>query len=65
MKKTHQKTVVISKVREWADSEEEANRWFNDEFISALGCTPSSAIDDGKFDAVIDYIESIRHGGCA
>lgn len=63
MNKSQQKAVVISKVRVWAGSDEEADRWFYSEFISALACTPSAAIDAGKFDAVIDYIESIRLGG--
>ena len=65
MNKLEQKKVVISKIRTWAGSDEEARRWFDEEFISAIGSTPSAAIDEGKFNALIDHIESISLGGHA
>lgn len=65
MNKLQQKKAVISLIRTWKNSDEEAYLWFEEEFISALGCTPSSAIDSGRFDAVVDYLESIGHGGYA
>lgn len=65
MNKTEQRKHIISMISSWAGGIEAANIWFDEEFVSALGCTPGEAVEAGHFDAVVEYIESISMGGYA
>lgn len=60
-----QKAFVINSVIDWAGSEEQANQWYESTLISSLNMTAELAVENGHFDSVCKYLESIRLGGFA
>jgi hypothetical protein len=60
-----QSMIIIQRIDKWAGSRFGAVAWFTSETIPSLAYTPLEAIQDGYFDAVIQYIEAIELGGYA
>ncbi|WP_085303163.1 hypothetical protein [Colwellia polaris] len=65
MIKLEQKQMIIKKVKEWAGGEEQALHWYKNEIIPAMHLTPEQAIEQGHYDTLMDYLESISLGGYA
>lgn len=65
MDHVEQKAIVFSKIELWTVNRIDAENWFQNEVIPALGITPEEAIKNNNFDALIAYIESIEIGGFA
>jgi hypothetical protein len=60
-----EKEHIMMRVMPWTVNEAEAETWFNQQYIPALGCTASEAIRNGRFAALNDYISLIAMGGYA
>ena len=65
MNECEQERLILKRVMTWAGSSENAKKWFDDEFIPALGCTPKQAIELGQYIALNDYLDAIGFGGYA
>jgi hypothetical protein len=65
MNKSQQRQYILSRVQEWAGSYANAQKWFDEERLPALGCTPKDAIECGEFDALNSYLDTISLGGYA
>jgi hypothetical protein len=65
MNKLDQKQLILSRVHEWAGSSDQAEDWYYNQQIPALGCTPAKAVELDHFVALMEYIDSIELGGYA
>ncbi|MGO4891847.1 hypothetical protein [Flavobacterium sp. W21_SRS_FM6] len=62
----HEQTqLILGRVTKWAGSRENAQKWFDQEFIPALGSTTKHAVEHGYYEAVNDYLDAIELGGFA
>lgn len=63
--KTEQKQRILKRVQEWAGNSHDALVWYESERIASLGCTPSQAVEDGHYEALMAYLDAIAIGGFA
>lgn len=60
-----EKKQILTRIMPWTINEAEADTWFRQQYIPALGCTPNEALKKGHFDALNEYISLIETGGYA
>lgn len=65
MNEHEQERLILKRVKTWAGSHEDAQKWFDAQFIPALGCTPKQAVERGHYEALNDYLDVIGLGGYA
>jgi hypothetical protein len=65
LNKLEQKKLVLARVLTWAGSSDQAEDWYYNQQIPALGCTPAKAVESDHFVALMEYIDSIELGGYA
>lgn len=65
MDSCEQTRLILNRVKPLAGGHEEAQIWFENEFIPALGCTPKQAINQGHYKELNEYLDIIGQGGFA
>jgi hypothetical protein len=65
MNKKQKRQHILDSVNDWAGGTAQAIDWYENTRISALDCSAKQALDNGHFEAVIDYLEGIALGGYA
>ncbi|AYN07608.1 hypothetical protein [Alteromonas sp. RKMC-009] len=60
-----EKEYILMLITPWTVNETEAETWFHQQYIPALGCTANEALSNGHFDALNNYLSIIEVGGYA